>query len=178
MRKALYILGQLSDDDANWLVQAGRRVALKTGGTLITQGQPIADLYLVLSGTALVYVGTQVVAELGAGEMLGEMALIDKAPPSATVRAGSDDFSVLAIRTADVDAKTQGDTGFAARFYRALAIFLADRLRQMNAQMSNSQTNGAAVQDGDEIDESVLDGVHMAGIRFEMILKRVASGKA
>ena len=175
MRKALYILGQLSDEDANWLVQTGRRLTLATGSTLITQGEPIADLYLVLAGTALVYVGTRQVAELGAGEMLGEMALIDRSPPSATVRAGAGGFSVLAIRTADLDAKTRSDTGFAARFYRALAVFLADRLRQMNAQLAGAPVGGGPVVDADELDETILDGVHLAGIRFEMILKKLAS---
>ena len=170
MRKALYILGQLSDDDANWMVKAGRRLALPAGSTLITQGRPIDDLYLVVSGLAHVFAGQRQVAELGAGEMLGEMAMIDKNPPSATVRAGTADFAVLAIPTASLEAKTRTDLGFAARFYRALAIFLADRLRQMNAQVAGT---GA---DGDEIDDSVLDGVHLAGIRFEMILKQLAAG--
>ena len=175
MRKALYILGQLSDDDATWLVETGRRLTLSTGATLITQGQAISELFLVLGGTALVYVGSRQVAELGAGEMLGEMALIDKNPPSATVRAGSDDFSVLAVRTSDLDGKTRSDTGFAARFYRALAVFLADRLRQMNAQLSGGAPGGPSLADAEEIDETVLDGVHLAGIRFDMILRKLAA---
>ncbi len=176
MRKALYILGQLDDDDAQWMVTAGRRLPLRSGETLITQGQPIADLFLVLSGTALVYVNGRKVAELGAGEMLGEMALIDKSPPSATVTAGSDDFSVLALSTADLNAKTRTDTAFAARFYRALAVFLADRLRQMNAQLTGAKTASATLEDEEELDETILDGVHLAGIRFEMILRQMAAG--
>ena len=175
MRKALYILGQLADEDAEWMVQAGRRVPLRTGATLITQGKPISDLYLVLSGTALVYVNDRMVAELGAGEMLGEMALIDRSPPSATVKAGSDDFSVMALATSDLNAKARTDTAFASRFYRALAVFLADRLRQMNAQMTGAKPVNGSLEDEEELDETVLDGVHLAGIRFEMILRQMAN---
>ncbi len=174
MRKALYILGQLDDADAAWMVQTGRRVALRTGDTLITQGRPLSDLFMVLSGTAIVSVNGSKVAELGAGEMLGEMALIDSSPPSATVTAGSNDFAVLALPTRDLNDRTRTDMGFAARFYRALAVFLADRLRQMNAQMTGAGKQTTALEDEEEIDEMVLDGIHLAGIRFEMILRKMA----
>lgn len=173
MRKALYILGQLSDDDAEWMVQAGRRVPLRRGETLITQGHRLSDLFLVLSGTVTVHVGGRMVAELGAGEMLGEMALIDSSPPSATVKAGSDDVAVLALPTDALNAKARADLGFAARFYRALAVFLADRLRQMNAQVAGARPPSGSLDDEEELDETVLDGVHLAGIRFGMILQRM-----
>jgi CRP/FNR family transcriptional regulator, cyclic AMP receptor protein len=68
------------------------------------------------------------VARLGAGEVVGGIAFVDSAPPSATVMAAGD-ASVLALPHTLLRQRLAEDAPFAARFYRALAIFLADRLR-------------------------------------------------
>jgi CRP/FNR family transcriptional regulator, cyclic AMP receptor protein len=47
--------------------------------------EPIDALMLVLDGKVSVEVdGIGLIASLGSGEMLGEMSLVDEAPPSAT----------------------------------------------------------------------------------------------
>jgi CRP-like cAMP-binding protein len=59
------------------------------GAMLTEQGRPGQECYVILEGTAGVYIGNERMAELGAGEMVGEMALIDHRPRSATVKADS-----------------------------------------------------------------------------------------
>ena len=53
----------------------------------------------------------------------------------------------------------------AARFYRALAVFLSDRLR--------SRSGGSA----EELDEGLLDTVQQAGERFVRLV-RMLEGKS
>lgn len=62
-------------------------VDAEAGAELMEQGRPGLECYVVVDGEAGVYVADQWVAKIGPGEMVGEMALIDRKPRSATVRA-------------------------------------------------------------------------------------------
>lgn len=178
MRKALYILGQLNDHDIEWMIEHGRRESIPAGDILIQQGQPIEFLYLTLSGHLSVIdekMGGKELAQLGSGEVVGEMSFIDARPPSATVKAG-EETTVLALSRTALQARLDENAPFAARFYRALAIFLSDRLRATVSRLGyggdTGQIDEEDLQD-DELDLNVLDTVHMAGNRFDLILKRL-----
>ena len=56
---------------------------------VIDQGRPGLEAYVILEGTASVTIGGQQVNEVGPGDIVGEMALIDHRPRSATVTATS-----------------------------------------------------------------------------------------
>ena len=179
MRKALYILGQLSDLDIEWMIDYGRRIAVPAGHTLIKQGQPVEDLYVTLAGAFSVIderMDGHELARLGSGEIIGEMSFIDALPPSATVRA-AEAGTVLALPRALLQGKLDQDPSFAARFYRAIAIFLSDRLRTTVSRLGYGDP-GAVIEEGvaqeDELDLNVLDTVHLAGARFDHLLKRLA----
>ncbi len=60
---------------------------LATGDELLREGNNGDELYVILSGEMSVSSGGTIVAVLGPGAHVGEMALIDKAPRSATVHA-------------------------------------------------------------------------------------------
>ena len=172
MRKVLYILGELNDEDVEWMATTGRkRVAGEGIQTLIHQGTPSSDLFFVLDGHAVVTVkGVGEVARLGTGEVVGEMSFVDSAPPSATV-ATEAGCVTLALDKRAIQARLRSDTGFAARFYRALALFLADRLRSANSQRSGGANLASKAIDDDELDEALLDTVSLAGLRFERMLE-------
>src|SRR5206468_2225629 len=107
MKKVLYVLGQLSDTDVEWLITHGRREQVPRGTVLIQEGRPTHALYLVLDGTLEVTVavlGEQPVSRLGCGEVVGEMSFIDALPPSATVTA-LEDAVVLAVPRQELAAK-------------------------------------------------------------------------
>jgi CRP/FNR family cyclic AMP-dependent transcriptional regulator len=177
MRKVLYILGQLSDEDVDWMASAGKRRDARPAEVLIREGVPIGSVMVVLQGSASVTLGDgREVARIGAGEVLGEMSMIDNRPPSATVTA-VEPTVLLELGRTGLDAKLLADTGFAARFYRALAVFLADRVRNTNAQLGYGKEGGKrSLSDEDEIDELVMDNLHLAGARFEAIIARLATG--
>ena len=100
------------------------------------------------------------------------MSLVDPAPTAVSVDVVAD-ATLLRIPDAVLRDKLAEDPQFAARFYRALCVFLADRLRQTTQRMGY----GAATDDAnakDELNEDLLDNVHLAGARFDRMLKRLA----
>ena len=129
MRKALYFLGILDDRDMDWMIRSGKKMTVAPGTHLIEQGKPTDWLYFVLDGAFVVYTRTAPrIAVLKAGEVVGEISFVDSRPPVAGVRAEVES-KVGAIPRTALASKLQQDVGFAARFYRAVAVFLADRLR-------------------------------------------------
>lgn len=129
MKNALILLGLLDDADLDWLVAEGRAEAFDDGAPLIAEGQPLARLYLILRGEVrLTRKDTGEIGRAGAGEILGEVSFVDSAPPSASA-ACHGPVRALCLPRTRVQARLAGDTGFAARFYRGLAVALAFRLR-------------------------------------------------
>jgi CRP/FNR family cyclic AMP-dependent transcriptional regulator len=171
MRKALYFLGILNDADIDWLVAAGSRREVAAGKVLIEEGRAIDSVFLVIDGAFSVRtraLGEREIARLMSGEVMGEMSFVDQAPPSATVLSVEPSF-VLDIPRRRLNAKLAEDAGFAARFYRALSMFLAARLRATNAALAG----GTQGDTEDEMDFEALDNVSMAGARFDWIQRRL-----
>ena len=178
MRKALYILGQLNDADVQWLVEHGQRRRLAPGEVIIHEGAAVDALFVTLEGALAVTVrnGSEI-ARLGAGEVVGEIAFVDAAPPSATVAATATS-TVLAVNKLDLQQKLSADPEFAARFYRALAVFLADRLRSTTRRLGYGKAGDLRTGEGldDELDGTVLDTVAEAGERFRRMLRMLNGG--
>ncbi len=73
------------------LIGFGEEVeAVRAGENLFTEGDYGNSMYLVKSGSIDVMVGGKLLATVGAGEVLGEMALIDQPRRSATAVASTD----------------------------------------------------------------------------------------
>lgn len=179
MQNSLFILGQLSDEDVEWMLASGSRQQLAPGTVLIWEGQPINALYIVLEGTLSVVLSLldgKEVNRAGPGDILGELSFVDARPPSATVRA-VDTAIVFGIDRKQLDSKLEHDPLFAARFYRALAIFLSDRLRHtLGLLQQRTQSDAQQALIDDELDPNVLDTVHLAGARLRHILHRLQAG--
>jgi CRP/FNR family cyclic AMP-dependent transcriptional regulator len=178
MRKVLFILGQLNDSDVEWLATHGTRRTLADGDIIVHEGRSIDALFITLSGQFRVSLGDgQEVARLGTGEVVGEIAFVDSALPSATVVAVGN-ASVLALPHALLQQRIAEDSPFAARFYRALAIFLADRLRATTHRLGYGATGDLDSETvlNDELDGGVLDTVSQAGDRFTRLLQTLAAG--
>jgi len=173
MRKALYLLGILDDVDIEWFASNGAVEIVKAGSTLIYEKKPIDFLYLLLDGELSVTVGGttgQQIAKLYAGEIVGEISFVDARPPSAAVTAIRDS-KLLALPRDLVMAKLAKDQGFAARFYRAVARFLADRLFVTVGRFGY----GSAQQDSDpdELPESAMDDLDLAAVRIDKLIRRL-----
>jgi CRP-like cAMP-binding protein len=170
LRKVLYILGELQDSDLQWLFDSGRTRRVAGGTTLIREGVALSELFIVVEGKLTVTKGTRELARLGAGEVVGEMSLLDSQPPSATVRTEQESL-VHAIPQERLRSKLRADPGFSARFHRALCLFLVHRLARTDALVALAT---APQEDprSDELAPEMLDSVVLAGARFEWFLQR------
>jgi CRP/FNR family transcriptional regulator, cyclic AMP receptor protein len=173
LRKVLYIFGLLTDADIDWLARVGVRRRVKDAEILIEQGRSIDSIILLLEGRLSVSVrDVGIVARRGVGEIVGEMSMVDSAPPSATV-AAEGECLILSLDKNILLQKLASDAPFGCRFYKALAVFLADRLREVEYRSSGNSGRDLAA-DGvlkDELDAGILDNVSMAGDRFDRMLK-------
>lgn len=180
MKKVLYILGELDDQDLEWLIKTGQRKRLHANDMLIEENRPIHAFYIVIEGAFSIRISAannKEVARLGAGEVVGEMSYVDSRPPSASVVAMEDSLVLEITRTA-LNEKLEQDMSFATHFYRALAIFLSSRLRETTSQfgygsaVANSSGESDMLED-DELDLDQLSSASKGGIRFDQMLKRL-----
>jgi CRP-like cAMP-binding protein len=86
MRKVLYIFGLLNDADIEWMARTGIRRLLSDGEIIIREGKRSDFVVFLLQGELLVTTRSLgEIARMGAGEVVGEMSMVDSAPPSAIV---------------------------------------------------------------------------------------------
>ncbi|MDQ3461437.1 MAG: cyclic nucleotide-binding domain-containing protein [Actinomycetota bacterium] len=80
---------------------------LKEGATLVEQGQPGTDLFLLLDGVLRVEVDGSAMTDLGPGALVGERALLEGGTRTATLRA------VTACKVAVANAREVDPTALA-----------------------------------------------------------------
>lgn len=76
------------------------QVEVAKGETLMTEGTPGREFFLIVDGTAKVTLRGKKLATLGPGEFLGEMALLDQGPRSATAVAETP-LTLLVVQARD-----------------------------------------------------------------------------
>lgn len=176
MKRVLYILGLLDDTDIDWLISAGRKRRLGPGEVLMEQGVLSDSLYILIDGSVEVSTAGKVIAELGPGEVLGEISLLDSRPPIGTVTAQTEN-TILAVSYDALRDKLRADPRFAGRFYRALGVFLAQRIRSTTLMLAIGEVNEEEEElEGelpDEIDPVVLEEISLAGARFRWMMERL-----
>lgn len=174
MKRVVFILGVLEDEDVDWLIEAGQRIEIQPGDVLIREGELCDQLYLILDGAlevSIAALATSPIAQLATGEVVGEMSFVDGHPPSATVTALQPSI-VLAISCGQLRHKLQQDIWFASRFYRALAMLLSSRLRSTVKHLQGEHWRPVATLNDAGLDE-MGDMLSMGGIRFDWMLKRL-----
>ncbi|TYB87636.1 patatin-like phospholipase family protein [Oceaniovalibus sp. ACAM 378] len=119
------LLAAMSDANAARLLAATRHRAIAQGERLITAGDGADELFLVLRGRFSVLSGGRLIAAIGAGEPLGEMAFFSGGVRSADVVA-SRSGEVLVLRRADWDALARDLPEIA----QSILAVLARRLEQ------------------------------------------------
>lgn len=128
-----------------WALNTQEQFSLNDNATLITEGDEGKDLYVLIDGQGVVTTqggdGQRVeLAQLEAGQILGDMSFLEKRPTVATVigRAGS---RWIRIPFAALVAAIEADLELAADFYNVLARKLALQLQGQNALVHRWQSS-------------------------------------
>jgi CRP-like cAMP-binding protein len=174
---AIFVFGLLTDADVGWLARAGVQRRIKDREILIEEGEPAKSVIFLLQGECVVTEGAAgEIARLGVGEVVGEMSFLDSAPPSATVTAVGDGLALFLDKETLVQ-RLEADVAFGCRFYRAMGIFLSDRLRAATRRIGGSPDLGPKSVANDELDSRILDVVSKARDRFDRLLKTLVGDR-
>jgi CRP-like cAMP-binding protein len=110
----------------------------RKGQTIAREGDVGDELFIITEGFIEVLLGerpasvARVVVSLGVGQIIGEMALIDQGPRSASMRATSEPTIVQVIPRQSFDELCKQDTHIGYIVMRNLAADLSFKMRQRN----------------------------------------------
>ena len=82
--RSIRMFRSLSKKDLAAVARAGEEVTLPAGHVLVAEGEEGDAAYVLLDGTVTLKRNNRTLTTLGAGEIIGELALLDKAPRTAT----------------------------------------------------------------------------------------------
>jgi CRP-like cAMP-binding protein len=130
------LFASLSDTEIEAVAAICRERKLTRGEVLAEQGAPGDEFFVVTQGFLEISVAggesaSQVLVNLGRGQIIGEMALLDQGPRSATVRAVSE-ATVQVIRRVDFEALCDQNTRIGYIVMRDIAADLSFKLRHRN----------------------------------------------
>ncbi len=116
------------------------------GMTLCKEGEPGQELYVVLSGEVCVQRGGQTLAVLQPGAHVGEMAMVDSAPRSASVVARTD-ANLLVMRRDEFFGLIRQEPVIATKLLWSFVQVLSGRLRDTNQQLQGQKREQGAPEE-------------------------------
>lgn len=135
--RASVLFRDFTDAELATIAPLVRERRLPPETTLVREGEPARELFLVRSGRVEVSkrapgaVTDHPLTTLGAGDTIGEVALVDRAPRSASIRALEP--TVVAVLDMDaLDAALVDEPVLRARMLHNLSVFVGRRLRDVS----------------------------------------------
>jgi CRP/FNR family cyclic AMP-dependent transcriptional regulator len=128
----------LSDAELKQVAAICTLKELHAGDTLIHQGEQGDQLYIVTEGFVEVVLSDaqqkekRVVVNLGPGQIIGEIALLDQGPRSASVRATAEPTIVQSIHHNDFNQLCAKNNHIGYLVMRNMAADLSFKLRHRN----------------------------------------------
>ena len=122
-------LEYLTQNDWALLVDRAKQVTFQKDEIVIQKGRQTKLVYLLVKGTARIEADFKVrIAQIGPGQISGEMAFLENNVASATVTA-EEELQAYAIEWSALGDLFELFPHLASRFYRSMAVILARRLR-------------------------------------------------
>jgi CRP/FNR family transcriptional regulator, cyclic AMP receptor protein len=175
MYQTLYFLAEMDDRDIDWLLASGRRRSIPKNNALIYQNSRPEALYIIIQGLFSVRIQNEEtieVAQVGEGELLGELSFIDSRHASADVIA-LEDSVVWTIPWTKLSSKLFLDNSFAAHFYHALAVLVSDRMRTLQSQLDMSMIQSLEVQREEDLSPQVLKRLELVKARLQYLMQQL-----
>ncbi len=129
------MFGDLDEHELSQLVHLMQIVHLREDSVLFREGDPGDAWYVVYDGVLDVQKGGRTLVVLGARSCVGEMAVLDGEPRSATVRAEGEATVLKFTREAFETLRAQGELVVYKLAYH-MACTLAARQRETTARLS------------------------------------------
>jgi PPM family protein phosphatase len=108
------------------------------GSKVVEQGEDGDELFIVLTGQVRVHAADTIITRLAQGEHFGEMALVDKAPRSASVTA-DEESKLLVIRRRDFFDIVRKDHDVAVKLLWSFLGVLTERLRATSRELGEAR---------------------------------------
>lgn len=105
---------------------------------IVAEGQEGDEMFIVLVGEVNVHTGDNVIVKLGAGQHFGEMALLDKAPRSASVSSVGDS-KLMAMKRRDFFDIVRKDHDVAVKLLWSFLGELTERLRKTSRELGEAR---------------------------------------
>jgi CRP-like cAMP-binding protein len=93
--RSVPLFSELDDAHLDRLADEFSKRTFSTGDSIATEGEGGRTFFVIEDGQASVSIGDREVGSLGPGDSFGEIALIDRAPRSATITATTDMTSYM-----------------------------------------------------------------------------------
>lgn len=126
------LFGRLSQRQLNAVAKHVDEVQLRKGAVLAKQGAQGMEAIIIVDGRARVETDGTMLAELGAGDVVGEMSVIDGKPRSATVIAETP-MNLLVLHRRDFVSLLETVPGL----QRKLLVTLCERVRQADQALTH-----------------------------------------
>ena len=130
---------QLTTDQLKKISDIGEDITIKKGSVLLLEGHRAEALYIISDGVADLIKHLAeieiVVAEIKAGELVGEMSLSGDFPASATVKAATD-MAVIKIDKSRLMMLLEENTALGMAIFRSISSTLARRLLQITERFA------------------------------------------
>jgi CRP-like cAMP-binding protein len=145
------LFSDLNQDEILDVLRIARVVTFAAGEMICKRGERADCAFVIEQGTAEVTGENErgkqlVIARVGAGEVVGELALIDGQPRSADVMAKTD-VRGYRIDRSELDALRRALHPAAFKITRRIAITISDRLRDVNDAIAKQLTRDGTLRD-------------------------------
>jgi CRP-like cAMP-binding protein len=114
------LFADLDDRSLQAVAILAREQARKEGDVLMLEGEPGDEFYVIAEGTVRIEKGGRTLRSMTAGGFLGEIALVERRPRSATATCTSD-VTLLALRQHEFDRLLQTMPAVHGRIRGAIA---------------------------------------------------------
>jgi sigma-B regulation protein RsbU (phosphoserine phosphatase) len=145
LRKCVFLQG-LADNTLAEIASTAGMQRIAAGNTIVSQGESGSKMYFIISGTAKVHHDEVILAEIGAGNVFGEMAVLDSEKRSASVTTQSDCLLLIVERDAFYQALSTDPGAFKAVIHAVL-----EREREIISEVTTRSTKLMAYQKEMEI---------------------------
>lgn len=149
------LLRELNNSDFDWILNTGRQREISANAIVVPEGKTIDTFDIILDGTLSVnYLDEEnnplagvfaklepknnrglKIFQLKSGEVIGEDCLLGKQGINLVEIRAIEPAKVISLPLLQLETKIERDAEFAARFYRAICILLANRLESIIAEI-------------------------------------------